>query len=85
MRVLTLKMQTAANIKIPGYPAYTIKFINGVSGVYGKNGYIKRELCEYIIYNYIYYTLDILTVIFSYTRAVRYQAISIRRYLTGDI
>ncbi len=26
MRVLTLKTQTAAKIKIPGYPEYTIKF-----------------------------------------------------------
>ncbi len=26
MRVLTLKMRTAANIKIPGYLEYTIKF-----------------------------------------------------------
>ncbi len=26
MRILTLKTRTAANIKIPGYPKYTIKF-----------------------------------------------------------
>ncbi len=41
MRVLTLKMRTDANIKIPGYPKYTIRFLsiifNGASWVHGEN------------------------------------------------
>ncbi len=41
MRVLTFKTRTPANIKIPGYPKYTIKFkyyFHKASGVYGENG-----------------------------------------------
>ncbi len=50
MHVLTLKTQTAANIKFPGYLVYTKPF-NGVSWVYRKNLHMKRELHKhYYIY-----------------------------------
>ena len=33
MRVLTLKTQTATNIKIPGYPGYTSIIFNGFRSI----------------------------------------------------
>ncbi len=55
MRVLTLKTQTPANIKFPGYLEYTINFkyyFHRAFGVYGENTCMKRELREHI-YLYI--------------------------------
>ncbi len=57
MRVLTLKTQTLANIKFPGYLEYTIDFkyyFHRASGVYGENTRMKRELREHIYLLYIY-------------------------------
>ncbi len=55
MRVPTLKTQTAANIKFPGYLEYTIKFkyyFHRASGVYGENTRMKRDLREHIYSTY---------------------------------
>ena len=67
MRVLTLKTQTAANIKFPGYLEYTINFkyyFHRASGVYGKGPRMKCELHEhiyiYILTIYIGISIDII-------------------------
>ncbi len=53
MRVLTLKTRTPANIKIPGYPKYTIKFKQwSFRSIRGKRD-TKRELREHIYHIYI--------------------------------
>ncbi len=53
MRKLTLKTRTPANIKIPGYPKYTIKFkyyFHRASGVYGENGTPNANYANIYIY-----------------------------------
>ncbi len=67
MHVLTLKTRTATNIKIPGYPKYTIKLIlsNGASGVYEENGYTERANYANI---YIYYIIIIYIYIGNLNR-----------------
>ncbi len=53
MRVPTLKTQTSANIKFPGYLEYTKYYFHIASGVYGENTRMKRELREHIYILYI--------------------------------
>ncbi len=51
MRILRVKPQTAANIKIPGYLEYTINFkyyFHRASVVYGERPRMERELREHI-------------------------------------